>query len=119
MSINLWSSIRNPFTRPSSNTKRFFFALNAISFGAAVILIAFNKADMAMFRVCYTRQAVNGFGFSTANTVIWLMFYMPIMVVWAGSCLVALNTAYRLKRGLRETFKARVRAMKRARNFIS
>ena len=118
MSVNLWSSIRNPFTRPSSSTRRFFVGLNVISLGAAVAVIASHHYGVSMLRVCYISQELNGVGYSSANSLIWLLFYGPVIVVWAGSSFVALNSYYRLKRGLRETFKARERAMQRARNFI-
>jgi hypothetical protein len=117
--LNLWSSIRNPFNRPSSNTKRFFITLNLVSFGSALAVLLSHKYGVSMFRVCYIIQMVQGtVSTSNTNAVLWVLFYLPIVAVFVFSVVVAVNSSSRLKRGLRETFAARERAIKRAQNFI-
>ena len=65
-----------------------------------------------------TEQELGTVRAGNANYAIWLLFNLPILCVWTCSTVVAINSYFRLRRGLRETFKARERAMRRARDFI-
>ena len=118
MSLNLWVSTRNPFTQPSANNGRFFVVVNAISVIGAAALVGSHSYGRSVFRVCYIPQRLDLVAMQRSDIPLWLLFNLPILAVWVFSFVVAVQSYVRLKRGLRETFKARERAMRRARDFI-
>ena len=116
VSLNLLSSIRNPFSSPSAHNIKSFLIINGASLAGAFALLASGLFGRSLFHICYiVKHTTIKDG---VNPALWLLFNLPLFVIWVFSSGVGIFAARRLSKGLRGTFEAKTRALRRERTYI-
>ena len=118
LSLDLFATIRNPFTSHKRNRRMYMVVFNVSALAASIALAASRHYGRSAFRFCFVSQYIRPGIIEGINVTLWALFYIPLLCIYAFSVVVAVFAVLRLGRGLRETLRVRALVLKRERDCV-
>lgn len=123
---DLLISTSNPFTNFQKNTRYYHVVVLAVSTATAIAVLLLRDDGHAVFGrdaflggICWLRRSSDDLspsekavGLAGLGKYLWLLFVIPLIVIYAVSTAALLIARRRLARGLPETFEARITVFK-------
>ncbi|CAK4081961.1 unnamed protein product [Aphanomyces euteiches] len=127
MSVDLFKSVRSPFTDFKHNVRTYHTFVWGVSLITAILLVAINQSGPSEFNYCWTKPhnrgkteetdvlegntTVKRNRFWSLNVTSWAFFYAWIIIFFFGAIGVIFFAWSRLKGGLAETLRVRLRVL--------
>lgn len=102
--IDLFRSMRNPFTDPKANIPIYHVFVWGMSLATSIAIDASHHDDYRPdMQLCWTKTSSSGL----FNYINWLTFFIPTLCYYFFSIGTMVYAGLRLKKGLQETFATR------------
>jgi hypothetical protein len=113
LSVDLFTALRNPFVDYKSNMKMYLFSVfvAAGSLGGALVGPSTNVYGLTDFGTCWVRPENGG--------MLWAYFYAYLILIYVWSFFVLMYARRRLRKGLRDTYEARMLSFRHGVAFVS
>ncbi|OQR97897.1 phosphatidylinositol-4-phosphate-5-kinase (Pi-PIPK-D2) [Thraustotheca clavata] len=124
MSYDMYTSVRSPFTDFKSNVRRYHIFVWGFALFTSILLVALGQSGPSEFNYCWTKPrhqqdtsaSQDSSGAPTSklwaiNTTSWAFFYIWIILFWIVAICVIFFAWKRLKAGLAETLRLRLRVL--------
>ncbi|ETV90427.1 hypothetical protein H310_14795 [Aphanomyces invadans] len=117
MSVDLFKSVRSPFTDFKRNMRTYHAFVWGLSTVSAILLVAIDQSGPSEFNYCWTKPHNKGTTldnrniFWSLNVTSWGFFYAWIILYFFAAIGVIYFAWQRLKGGLAETLRVRLRVL--------
>ena len=115
MAIDMWQSLRSPFTDYKQNKRYYNYFVWGVSLLTSILIMSIpDTAGPSEFGYCWTRLIDDdsiSHAFWSLNVRSWLLFYIWLIIYWIYAIGVVIFAWNRLNAGLNETLRMRLRVL--------
>ncbi|KDO32428.1 hypothetical protein SPRG_22110 [Saprolegnia parasitica CBS 223.65] len=120
MTYDMYTSVRSPFTDFKRNVRLYHIFVWGFALLTSILLVSLDKAGPSEFNYCWAKPVHKDTGSSSSgqtnllwsiNTTSWGFFYIWIILFWVVALCVIVFAWKRLKAGLAETLRLRLRVL--------